>query len=497
MKKTAILLACIMLIGVLPLFSSAGGTYIVENDPVMTPFASPEIDGEIGQYEGWSSPALFNADTAAPFWRFMAQTTDAKLYFAYSREGLYFAAKIVEHELVAAKDQNGVMRDYEGNGFVYSDGFDTDGDETRVTSYGWNGDVMTLMVDPGRLVFLNSRSPSRANTVWYNIGLFHGEDGDYPRVYRSQVNYGEITGEVGCAGHKVGNGWTVEVMIPWEIIAEDINILAPRLERDITAEELWSGAYLIKAAAMYMDRFYDEEQRAVETWGRYVTVCEKCTDGTPGWATSGPVAKSLGLTLVLGDKPVFSDIPSESWYSVPVYICHYNGIVSGMGDGVFAPKRMLRRSEFVTMLAAFAKADTYAYGDPHFEDVPAGKWYAKPVMWAYSKGYAAGVSESLFAPNRYVSREMLVQMLYSYARKNGKDVSGRADLSGYSDLGSVSGWARNAVSWAVDAGMIAGTSKDTLSPQKPATRAEASVILVKFARFCGEKLITPYDLYVN
>ena len=390
MKKIALLLAAVMLIGALPLTSSAGSDYIIENDPILAYECSPVIDGEIDPYEGWSSPAYFNNDTVAHFWRFLALTTEDKLYFAYSKEGLYFAAKVTEHDFVIAEDQNGFEREYEGNGFIYSTDFDLYDNGNRVTSYGWNGDVMTLMVDPGRIIYHHGRYYN-ANTAWYDVALFKGEDGrDYTRVYRSQINEGEITDDVECAGHKEGNGWVFEIMIPWEIIANDVNMLSPRLSEDLTVEELYNGVFQIYAGAMYMDRFYDEEREVVDTWGRYVTVCERCPDGSFGWGSSGPVAKSLGLTVVLGGKAAFTDIPNDSWYTKAVQLCYYNGIMLGTGKGLFEPSKALSRAEFVTVLAAFAEVDVSPYGGSSFKDVPESEWFSKPIQWAYLNGYASG-----------------------------------------------------------------------------------------------------------
>ena len=64
-------------------------------------------------------------------------------------------------------------------------------------------------------------------------------------------------------------------------------------------------------------------------------------------------------------------------------------------------------------------------------------------------------------------------------------MTGRADLSGYSDAGKVGSWAAEAMSWAVAGGLVEGIGAATLSPGAQSTRAQAAAVLM---RFC-EKIV--------
>ena len=66
-------------------------------------------------------------------------------------------------------------------------------------------------------------------------------------------------------------------------------------------------------------------------------------------------------------------------------------------------------------------------------------------------------------------------MLWRYVNQPGN----RASLDGFSDVDEVAGWAAEAMSWAVDAGLIQG-SNNKLNPRGNATRAEAAAILMRF-----------------
>ena len=60
------------------------------------------------------------------------------------------------------------------------------------------------------------------------------------------------------------------------------------------------------------------------------------------------------------------------------------------------------------------------------------------------------------------------------------DVTAAADLSGYADAGSISGYALAAIQWANAEGIISGTSDTTLTPQGQTTRAQAAAMLMRF-----------------
>ena len=68
-------------------------------------------------------------------------------------------------------------------------------------------------------------------------------------------------------------------------------------------------------------------------------------------------------------------------------------------------------------------------------------------------------------------------MLFRYAETLDMVTSGRDTLTSFTDSGSVSAWAREAVAWAVDSGILSGHPDGTLAPGGTATRAEAAVML--------------------
>jgi len=102
-------------------------------------------------------------------------------------------------------------------------------------------------------------------------------------------------------------------------------------------------------------------------------------------------------------------------------------------------------------------------------------------IWAEENGIVDGYGDGNFGPNDNITREQLAKFMYNYAEYKGYDVSARADLSAYVDAESVSSWAVDAMSWAVEVGLVNGIGDNTLSPQGDAQRCQLAVI---FMRFC-------------
>ena len=173
------------------------------------------------------------------------------------------------------------------------------------------------------------------------------------------------------------------------------------------------------------------------------------------------------------------DFSPKKWYTDAAIYCVMNGYITGVQS--FGCKENVTRAMFTTILAKIDGSDLTAYeGKSSFSDVKTDGWYTAAIEWAYQNGYAAGLGDGIFGYKENVTREQLVTFFYTYTAKNGVDVSGRADLAKYSDCDKIHDWARDAMSWAVNVGLVTGTSDTTLSPRSFATRAELAVIVMNY-----------------
>ena len=177
-------------------------------------------------------------------------------------------------------------------------------------------------------------------------------------------------------------------------------------------------------------------------------------------------------------QTTFADVPASAWYYDAVEYVYENGLMSGVSGGRFAPNDTLTRAMLVQTL--YAMEGRPAAASAGFADVASGDWYASAVNWAAANGVVSGVSETGFGPNNALTREQLALILYRFAQYKGYDVTGTSDLTAYADGSSVSGWAAEAMSWAVNAGLISGVGGNQIAPTGTATRAQVAQILMNF-----------------
>lgn len=175
----------------------------------------------------------------------------------------------------------------------------------------------------------------------------------------------------------------------------------------------------------------------------------------------------------------FGDVKSADWFYNDVKYVYEKGMMAGTAADVFAPNATTTRAMIVTILYR-QEGSPAVTGTSAFVDVPAGQWYTDAVNWAAANQIVKGTSATTFAPNDSITREQMAAILYRYAQYKGYDVTKKADLSGYSDNGQVSAYAKDALAWANAAKLINGVTNTTLAPQGNATRAQVSAILHRF-----------------
>lgn len=174
----------------------------------------------------------------------------------------------------------------------------------------------------------------------------------------------------------------------------------------------------------------------------------------------------------------FTDVSTYDWFYEYVKYVYDNGIMDGIDVGVFGPGITTTRAMLVTMLYRVA-GEPYVSGTNDFADVAANTWYTDAVTWASKNGIVTGVDVGVFNPNGAITREQLATILYRYAEYVGEDVSVRASLSRFTDTGSISAYARDAVSWAVAEGILDGRTATELAPTGECTRAEVATMIAR------------------
>ena len=176
----------------------------------------------------------------------------------------------------------------------------------------------------------------------------------------------------------------------------------------------------------------------------------------------------------------FTDVEARDVQAVR-YVCE-NGLMAGVSADRFDPNGTLTRGEAVTTLWAL-EGRPVVNDLMDFSDVDPAASYGEAVRWAASEGIAGGYGGGLFGPDDPITREQLAVMLYRYARHEGYDTAqGGMAVREFADYDQIAGYALEAMTWAVEAGVLTGTSSDTLAPGQAATRVQTAQALLALSQ---------------
>ena len=175
----------------------------------------------------------------------------------------------------------------------------------------------------------------------------------------------------------------------------------------------------------------------------------------------------------------YNDVTAGDWFARDVIYVTLTGLMNGTGDG-FSPNNNINRAQLVTVLYRMA-GQPEVTGENPFTDVPDGQWYTDAVLWAAENNITEGTSETTFSPNSALSREDMATLLYRFADfETEEPIEITGDLSGYTDADLVADYAVNAMTWAVGEGVISGIGNNTLAPDNTASRAQMATVLTRY-----------------
>ena len=175
----------------------------------------------------------------------------------------------------------------------------------------------------------------------------------------------------------------------------------------------------------------------------------------------------------------FTDVDPDGWAAEYIYYLYDQGVVNGISDTLFAPTRTITRAEFVRMLAGVAGVteDDLDYGSSGFADVEPESWYEAYVNWAVESGVTTGTSDTTFSPTANITREQMAVMIYRFAQNYGVELPTSGNAALFVDNSEISGWAAEAVYAMQRAGIINGVDGNRFAPKDNATREQACKML--------------------
>ncbi len=137
--------------------------------------------------------------------------------------------------------------------------------------------------------------------------------------------------------------------------------------------------------------------------------------------------------------------------------------------------KTLRITALLVCIASLLSFSVGATWSNPFKDVKSSDWYYSSLEWCASRGYINGTSKNTFSPKSATTRAMMIQILYLVCEGEVTKAD-YAILNKYTDVAKNT-WYTDAIVWALNNGIITGTSNTTCSPTKKITRQETVTLL--------------------
>ena len=197
-------------------------------------------------------------------------------------------------------------------------------------------------------------------------------------------------------------------------------------------------------------------------------------------ALSIALAVTMLSTTAFAASVKFTDVPSSHWASTSITEMADKGIMSGIGNNLFAPSQQLSNAEFITMLVRQFYSDKLG--------TEGEKWYAPFMAAAKSAniltGTNVGSNESLATST--INRYDMAQLMYNVLKAEGITTSSLSDTSKVADWASVPSTYRDAVSVCYNMGMLSGVdNKGTFNGTGVMDRAQAAVVMNRLLEVCS------------
>lgn len=176
------------------------------------------------------------------------------------------------------------------------------------------------------------------------------------------------------------------------------------------------------------------------------------------------------IIATLKEELPFKDVSkSNASYDAIRYV-YYKDIMHGATNTLFAPDLILTRAQMSELFYRIGGGNSY--GTEPFLDVPDSHWAHDAIAWAYRQGVINGVTGTYFMPGNPITRAQAVSMFYRYAKASTNSDSYKQ----FKDWRLISASNRDAVSWALDNGVI-DLGNGFFNQNGLVTRAQAAVMI--------------------
>ncbi len=202
---------------------------------------------------------------------------------------------------------------------------------------------------------------------------------------------------------------------------------------------------------------------------------------------------------------VFRDI-DKHWAKEFIEYSASLNLMSGMGNGVFAPDGIASRAECAKVVTVILNKYNEKSDNSVFSDVDRNDWFYSYISSSYDERIMIGNADGTFLPHKSVTREELAlifsRILTRYYSLNeieaaGKKSNGKNSYTDYqskkdtfelpfTDVGIISGYASDGVATVVNYGIMTGRPGNVFDPKGKTTRAELATMLCKLMSKYGD-----------
>ena len=190
---------------------------------------------------------------------------------------------------------------------------------------------------------------------------------------------------------------------------------------------------------------------------------------------------SFSRYMVMGKDKKFEDVSQTnySWAVNQIEVLASKDIINGLTETTFAPQENITRAEFTALLVRVLGLKTAEGTDVAFDDVKEDAWYYDAVQAAVSNGLIQGYNDSIFAPDRYITRAEMAVVVGRALTMLGIQEGSADVLSMFKDRDLIKDWAVKGVSTVVETGIMQGRGEDRFVAEELTTRAEAAVVIYR------------------
>ncbi|MET3617715.1 hypothetical protein ABID14_001349 [Peptoniphilus olsenii] len=176
------------------------------------------------------------------------------------------------------------------------------------------------------------------------------------------------------------------------------------------------------------------------------------------------------------NKNNFTDT-SGHWAKTAIDYVVSKGYFAGLSNTEFGPNKSITRGQFVSVLGRMLNVNVNDYKDQNFKDVKSGMYYSPYITWANKVGIVSGVGQGNFAPDKELTREEMAVMMTKFLKVSGKNLNAKGNTNAFKDEDKIQGWAKDSVKEMARLGVVSGMGDGSFAPKSQFTRAQVAQVL--------------------